>query len=373
MQQDPQQPGVIVPGEEPRRPRRYRSLFWAIVLIAVGVVWLLFSAEVLSQANARMLTLLWPILLVGLGADLLLGRRSLGLGALVGVVTVAAIVILMVLGPSLGWVESAELKTETLSVPVALATSALISIDSGPYSANVHALQPSDAADRALLAATVDYSGSLHFEAGGGAERVVTLEAQGGGWWLPWIDQAGARPWDVGLDPRVPLALTSHTSSGSTDLDLAELTLTSLDVEISSGDAVVKLPAGGDQAYPAALRLSSGDLEAQVAAGARMKMTVDLSSGDASVALGADFDGTIAFDGSSGEFTLQLAAGQAYRVEVRQVSSGDVKLPDGLVHVSEGDDGEGIWETDGYASAERKVLVTIELSSGSVTIRSAAS
>ena len=70
------------------------------------------------------------------------------------------------------------------------------------------------------------------------------------------------------------------------------------------------------------------------------------------------------------ELYAELATGQAFRVEVKKVSSGDVKLPSGLVRVEEGDDDdEGIWETAGYADAPHQVLLIIEkLSSGSVDI-----
>ena len=369
MQQDAQGPYMNGPQTRPRQRRPYRSLFWAIVLIGAGAIWLLFSTEVLSNANARMLSLLWPILLVGMGVDLLLGRRSLALGALVGAVTMALIVVFMVIGPSLGWMEGDKLVTETRSVPVGQATTARISIDSGPYGAGVHALPASSAVDRALLAATINYTGTLRFETTGDSDKAVTLDTRRRGWWLSWIDSLDAKPWDIGLDPTLPLALDFQTSSGSVDLDLLSLKLTDLRVGVSSGDANVKLPAGSGQPYAADLQLSSGDLEVQAAAGARIDMGVDMSSGDAALVLGGDSDVTVDFHGSSGEFTLQLAAGQACRVEVRQVSSGDVHLPSGFVRTSEGEGKEGTWETEDYASAAHKVLLTIEISSGSVTVR----
>ena len=54
------------------------------MLIAVGVVWLLANVRAVSTAQLSTLMRPWPILLVGVGADLLIGHRSLYLGALVG-------------------------------------------------------------------------------------------------------------------------------------------------------------------------------------------------------------------------------------------------------------------------------------------------
>jgi hypothetical protein len=349
--------------------RRYRSLFWPIVLIGAGVVWLLFSLDVFDRANAHMLALLWPILLVGLGLDLLIGRRSLGLGALIGVVTVGLTVVLMVVGPQQGWIGSENLITETRSVPVGQATSATISLSSGPYGANVHALPASSASDRALLAGTVNYTGTLRLDVTGEAEKSIVLDTQGRRWWFTWLDSMEANPWDIGLDPSVPIALDFDTASGTADLDLASLLLTSLKVGVSSGKATVKLPVGGATALGADLHLSSGDLEVQLPAGARSDLKVDISSGDASVTLAGESDVTLDFHGSSGQFTLQLPAGQACMVEVRQVSSGQVHMPSGFVRVGTDKGKEGTWQTPGYETATHKVAVTISISSGDVKIR----
>lgn len=90
-------------GQDPGR-RRYRSLFWAFVLIGAGVVWLLYSIGVMDSTNLAVLGMVWPILIIGIGADILVGRRSLVAGALVGAITVGVIIGLMMVGPARGWV-----------------------------------------------------------------------------------------------------------------------------------------------------------------------------------------------------------------------------------------------------------------------------
>ena len=126
---------------KPRR-YRYRSLFWPLVLIGAGVIWLLYSLDVISASNLAVLGLVWPVLVIGIGVDLLLGHRSPAAGAIVGVVTVGLVIVLMLIGPGLGWVGSTDLKTETFSTPVGEATQAQIQIDLSGYSASVHALPP---------------------------------------------------------------------------------------------------------------------------------------------------------------------------------------------------------------------------------------
>ena len=365
-----EQPGPAPREAGPHRGFRYRSAFWGVVLVALGVLLLLYNFDVVSRQNLAMLGLLWPILLVGIGVDLLVGRRSWGLGGLVGVVTVGLIIVLMFAAPGAGWVKSADVKTETLSTPVGAATSARVTLYSSSYGVNVHALPASVAVDRPLLKAHVTYQGTMDFQSSGDQVKTVTIQGREHRWWWGWFDLVDVEPWDVGLDPAVPLDLKFRCSSGSSDLDLSGLLLTAVEVDMSSGDTQVKLPALDGQRYPARLHLSSGDLGLHVAAGAQIDLAVDMSSGDAEVALGGECDATVTFEGSSGAFTLDLAAGQAVRVEVRRVSSGDVDLPSGLIQVAGGDDDEGAWETEDYGAAAHKVHVIIErVSSGDVEIR----
>ena len=62
----------------------YRSLFWPLVLIGVGVIWLLGNLGVISWTNLTVLFRLWPLLLIAIGLDLLIGRQSPAIGALIG-------------------------------------------------------------------------------------------------------------------------------------------------------------------------------------------------------------------------------------------------------------------------------------------------
>lgn len=82
------------------RPR-YRSIFWPLVLIAVGVLWLLSNFNIVSGANLFALVRLWPLLLIAVGLDILFGRRPLISGVL-AVATVGALVAAVVFAPQLG-------------------------------------------------------------------------------------------------------------------------------------------------------------------------------------------------------------------------------------------------------------------------------
>ena len=60
---------------------RYRSLFWPVVLIGVGVIWLLANLNVIPAGGLWILARFWPLLLVWIGLDILLATaRRCGSG-----------------------------------------------------------------------------------------------------------------------------------------------------------------------------------------------------------------------------------------------------------------------------------------------------
>ena len=179
-------------------------------------------------------------------------------------------------------------------------------------------------------------------------------------------------PWDIGLAPGVPLSIIVNASSGSNTIDLTGLQVQRLELDASSGDSLVVLPVGDQSSTTPpeiALQSSSGRVDVQAPERSAFAMNIGMSSGDARVLVGKDSAVDIGFRGSSGQFVLTLAAGQAFKVEVRQVSSGEVRLPDGLTPVS-GTGPEGVWQTSGYESASTRVDLVIEsMSSGTVTVQ----
>ena len=374
-QQQPAMPDPVSPAEPGhgrRRRYRYRSLFWPLVLIGAGVIWLLYSLGVLSASNLAMVGLVWPVFVIGIGVDLLLGHRAPLAGAAVAVVTLAIVVVLMAIGPGLGWVGSTTLRTETFSTPVGEATTAQVELGLSGYTTTVHALAAATGTDRQLLSATISHRGTIAFTAEGTTTKTVELRSTNEWQWWQRIGTDTENPWDIGLAPGVPLSLIVLASSGSNTVDLTGLQVQKLEVDASSGDSVVVLPVADPVSSTRPdieLQSSSGRMEVQAPAGSAFAANIGMSSGDTRVTVGNDSAADMRFRGSSGQFELVVAAGQAFKVEVRQVSSGDVNLPDGLSRVS-GSGQEGVWQTTGYDSASNRVDLIIEsMSSGTVKVR----
>jgi len=84
-------------------PRNFsRPIFWPLVLIALGVLWLLSSFNVIAELNFWVLLPFWPVLLIAAGLDLIVRQRWPMASNLIALVTVALAVAAVVWAPQLG-------------------------------------------------------------------------------------------------------------------------------------------------------------------------------------------------------------------------------------------------------------------------------
>jgi hypothetical protein len=324
--------------------RNKRSLFWPVVLIGVGIVWMLYNLNLISGANLSAALQLWPLLLIGVGIDLLIGRRFPIVSALIGLVVVGGILGMTLAGPRLGLVRTPELKTETFVAPSGLARRARLEIQ---FSTGDNQIRPL-AGTQNLLVATAIHSGTVEFTDSGTTNRNIRLSGprSESGVFI-WPSFMGEQSWDVAISPDVPVDLELGVSSGNTNVDLSGLKVESTSVQVSSGDTTVILPATG-KSYRSVLRMSSGSLTVSVQPGAE---TI--------------FESRI----SSGRLTYDLPVSSPVRFEVTRKSSGTVRLPERFQLVSGQANGEGVWEAPGSDPSAPLIEITVEISSGNVIVR----
>jgi hypothetical protein len=348
--------------------RGYRSLFWPVVLIGIGVIALLFNMKVLSRDNIVVLARLWPLLLILIGIDLLFGRRAPALGALIGIAAIALIVGLMLAGPSLGWSDAAEVKTELFSEPMGAATSARVNLGLSSDPTEVMALPTAEN----LIEAELTHTGEIEFDVEGDREKSISLRRRGGvaGFWFDWFDRGDEElRWDIRLSPQLPLDLQIDAGSGSADLDLSALQLTALALDVGSGSVEAQLPST-DSVYEAQVDGGSGSCRLSFAEGADVDMEADVGSGSVNVEIGDAADVSLRANGGSGSLTIAVPAGAAVRLDVRDSGSGSVNVPGHFDRTERGDDDEGTWETPGFGAAEHRIEIVIEdVGSGSINVR----
>jgi hypothetical protein len=322
---------------------RYRSLFWPIVLIGVGIIWLLANLGLLPGQNLAILARLWPLLLIAVGLDLLIGRRVPLIGALIGLGTVAVVIALLLVGPGLGLAPSTLVRTEQFSEPVGEATSASVRLDFWSDPATISTVQGS----ANLIEVDSTHTGRIDFRAEGSAAKTVSLAnfSQDPTDWFTF-GQPDQRT-DVRLSPQVPLELSVDIGSGSVELNLHDLNLSRLEIDGGSGSAEITLPAGGDP-FEGNLRTGSGSVDILLPAGGQ---------------------GTLEIDTGSGSVQVDIPEQYAVRIEVRDSGSGSLSLPSGLEQVEQFGDEEGAWETAAYSGSDRRVLLIFEgVGSGSIRI-----
>jgi len=324
---------------------RYRSLFWPILLISVGLIWFLGNMNVIPNFNPLVLLNLWPLLLIALGLDLLIGRRSPVIGLLIGLATVAAAAALVIAVPNLGG--GGQFVTERFSEPLGITATASVEVHGASQPVEVHKLNDSTS----LFDAQIGHYGQMNFEVSSGNAKTISLRRapEDGSFNLNFGITAVDLRWDIGLSPSVPLALKVDGASGSTRLNLAGLQLQSLTVDGGSGSFDIFLPVG-EKPYTLDYRGGSGSLN------------LDLP---------ANTDLTVRLDGSSGSLNLTLPANAAVHVDVKDNGSGTINLPAALARLSgKSNEDQGTWETSGFALAAHKITIIVQdLSSGSINIR----
>jgi hypothetical protein len=324
---------------------RYRSLFWPVVLIGIGLVWLLSNLGIIQTGSTLALLRLWPVLLILAGIDLLFSRRWPWLGALLGLLTLAGVIALLVAAPSLGILQSPEAQTKTIAEPLGQARQAQLNLDMTTYPTRLTRTSGDQ-----LISGEIDYVGDLLYTVGGGETPAIQIaQVNDPAGWFDWTSTLGQdMRWDLALNDQVEWDLVIDGGSGSSELDLTGLTLTGFQADFGSGSSQVRLPATAP-GYDA--RIDSG-------------------SGSLRLWLPAETDLNLELDSGSGSVTLTLPEGAAVQLIVADGGSGSLNLPRDLDKISgDPDEDEGTWETAGFAQAAQQITLRLDYGSGSVTLR----
>ena len=352
---------------EEKKGFEYRSFFWPVVLIGVGVIWLLGSLDILPHSSLRMLFRMWPLIFIVVGLDILFGRRSPLIGGLIGLGAVALVIIMLILAPSLGIETNGELKTLNFSEALGGATSARIDLDLERYPTTIEALSDSNL----LIEAELDTLTDVVFSASGDQEKSVRLNpVEDYSFDYEWYDIVDAQ-WEIGLSPEVPLDLMVDVGSGSVTVDLMDLEISDLVIDGGSGSVDLTLPASTLQ-YQVNIDGGSGSYDIELESGADIEAVMDVGSGSFDIVIGSGSDVDTRIDGGSGSVTVDVPNDVGVRLVVRSRGSGGVNVPGSYLLVDDqGDDDRdtGVWESEGYSSASHHIEITFDPGSGSITLR----
>ncbi len=329
---------------EKRKNRESRSIFWPVLLIGAGVIWLLANMGIISSASIAAVFQMWPLLLIFIGLDLLIGHDRPQLRPLLGLLTVAVFVLIALFGPALGLGADAEIQTFNLTAPQNEAESASLRINGASTSISV--------AGRAnmtdILDATIHDTGDVGLLVDGGSARSITLERQSTGLSFGFLSfGASPRFWDIDLTTGLPLSLAFDLASGSADLDLSDVEVTDLRIDGGSGSMNLRLPSS---ALPYAFRSTqrSGAWNVSLPSGVDLIWTLE--------------------DVGSGSLSVSVPDNLGVQLEVQDKGSGSVNVPGAWTQTS-GDKDSGVWESAGYGSKDYHTTLRIQSrGSGSISI-----
>lgn len=330
-----------------------RTSPWAIILIAIGVIWLLSEANIFTAANLSVLFRFWPLILIAFGVELLLGRNNQRLSLLIIGGTVLVMIALMLVGPSVGLAQTSDVKTATYSTPLDGVESARVNISANVASVRVVPISNPDN----LIDADIEYVGDLTYDAStDGAQGVVNLESQGSVtysniFFFDWLggDALNGVQWDIGLNPAIPLDLNVSSGTGGMNLDLSTFQLTDLRVNGGTGSVDLVLPSMTD-AYTVRVETGTGAGHIRVLDDASVRLV--LQSG-------------------TGSMTIDVPDDAAVRLEA-SVGTGSVNVPGSFTRTS-GEDGfigdSGTWETANFDAAAQQITIEYDGGTGSLNIQ----
>jgi hypothetical protein len=298
------------------RTRRSRggSLVIPILLITLGVLFLLDNLGIAGGIDWGTIWKLWPVLIIALGLEILLGRR-------VSCGGIMLIVIIFIVGASLAWWSfvpgSGERTIEQFSWPAEGIERAEANFNIGV--GQLYISSQSDMADllRADLELGRDIRVDHDLEVDGDVAR-GWIDTRERSFFLPQIFGGSANDWELLLNQRVRWELGFNSGVGDVEIDLTDLRVTDLRVDAGIGTTEVTMPR-------------RGTIQARV-------------------------------DGGIGDVRIDIPEGMAARISVDRGISG---LDIASRFQKRGD----YYETSNYDQAESYLNLEIDVGIGNVTIR----
>ncbi len=242
----------------------------ATVATGLGVIFLLGNLNYIAISPLNLILRLWPLLLVALGLDVILGHRrpwSSLLGILIGLVITAAVYLVVVNAPV-----SASLTPQTVNLGLNDASTAR-----GTIVMPVGRLAISSGAEAgSLVSGSVAVNGSdaLAKEVtSSGSSSTFRLESQGYEGYMPFSNRIGEEEWKLMLNPAPTYSLDLKLAVGEQLIQLKGLKVTDFHSEVAVGKVQISLPAAGP--FSGRVQMAIGQVVISVPRGAPVKIRLE--------------------------------------------------------------------------------------------------
>jgi hypothetical protein len=274
-----------------------------VVLIGLGALLLLNNLGMLDWGVWDAVFRLWPVLLIGVGLEILIGRRS---------VWGSALVALLLLGVLAGTVYLHETRTPALPLdgqaierPLGGARAGEVRIDMGVGRLVMGALEGGELLVQGSVPPMRDQR-VVETYAVEGSTAVYHLRSDPTGAFVSGMPWSSRHVWIVNLTTAVPLALDIRTGVGQSVIDLSHLDLSELSVRAGVGQTRLTLPRQGAPR----VHVNGGVGEITVIIPAEAAARVRIEGGLGPVNAGAGFVR------SGDDYLTPAAQGAAERMEI---------------------------------------------------------
>ena len=279
----------------------------ATVLTGLGVIFLLGNLGYMTFTASDLILRLWPVLLVAVGLDILVGRNrpwSAAVGVLVGLLVTAGIVWVILNMPL-----TANYKVQEVSLSLNDAGNARGTISMPVGKLNLGA----GAEGSTLLNGALQLSSGETLNQGvsnSGNTATFYLESQGIAMFVPFGSNSGNNGWGVQLNPAPSYTLAIKLAVGESNLDLTQLKMDGLTIQNAIGKTVVKLPEAGT--FSATIQNAIGETIIRLPKGAPLRVRFERALTQTSQPADFSVSGrTITSPGFTGAGGMDLTISQA--------------------------------------------------------------
>jgi hypothetical protein len=249
---------------------RGTSITGPFILIGLGIVLLLNQLDILHWSLWEVAFRLWPLIIIAVGADILVARRS-WLGAAASLLVLLGLLAggLYLMGS--GQLPAGERVSENISYPLEDAEQGRIELTLDAGELEIGSLAESSASI---------IEGILHDEADFGRSSIrnvngmltVSLSRE-------WPNRAIFNNdddffWDLDLSRRIPMEVDLTLGAGQISADLSDIQVSSVDVRIGAGQLILTLPA--NRTIEVSVRIGAGDAQIRLPEGAMV--TIDCTT-----------------------------------------------------------------------------------------------
>ncbi len=262
---------------------RRHGLVGPVILVGLGAILLLENMGLLSGSLWTVLLRMWPLILIAVGIDLLIGRRSTW-GALLSLLLIVAIFV------GGFWLAGVRVQsgtqvqpTQDVRQPVGTAKAAEILLSPSAGQLELTAAPGSADLLRGRVPSEMGSAVTLNVSAAGSLARLELRDSGAVG--FPFVVSGDRAAWTLAVTDQVPVDLKVAMGAGEMTLDLGGLDITHLEVDTAVGQTTIRLPSRGH--FQGKVNSAIGQIVIEVPSGLGLRL--HLSSGIAGVSVPPSF------------------------------------------------------------------------------------